>query len=174
MENELRLKRKQLGLTQTQMAKICGVSRRTYQTYEEAETRNGTYKTLLQQLEELGYCDEEDRILSIRKIKSICDEVFKKYEGVECAYLYGSYARGEATRKSDVDILVVCHGMGLNFFTMAVELENSLHKEVDLQTHEQIGDNADFLENLLKEGIKLYDKKNNPKNKYYYQTRGNR
>ena len=71
MENELRLKRKQLGLTQTQMAKICGVSRRTYQTYEETETRNGTYKTLLQQLEELGYCDEEDRILSIRKIKSI-------------------------------------------------------------------------------------------------------
>ncbi len=124
MENELRLKRKQLGLTQAQMAKACGVSRRTYQTYEETETRTGTYKTLLQQLEELGYCDEEDRILSIRKIKSICDEVFKKYEGVECAYLYGSYARGEATRKSDVDILVVCHGMGLNFFTMAVELEN--------------------------------------------------
>ena len=174
MENELRLKRKKLGLTQAQMAKACGVSRRTYQTYEETGIQNTTYKTLLQQLQEFGYDDEENSVLSIRKIKSVCDEIFRKYEGVECAYLYGSYARGEATRKSDVDILVVCHGMGLSFFTMAVELEDSLHKKVDLQTHEQVGDNADFLENILVEGIKLYDKKNNPKNKYYYQTRGSR
>ena len=90
--------------------------------------------------------------------------IFIKYPQVQCAYLYGSYARNEATTKSDVDILVVCHGMGLKFFGMTADLEEALGKEVDLQTHEQIGDNADFLENILVEGIKIYGKKNDSKN----------
>ena len=160
MENLLKEKRKQLGITQVQAAKACGVSRRTYQTYEETPIKNATYKSLLEQIEEMGYFDYERRILSIKDIKALCTMVFRKYKGVECAYLYGSYARGEATGKSDVDILVVCHGMGLDFFGMAGELEDITHKEIDLQTHEQIGDNADFLENILVEGIKIYDKKN--------------
>ena len=77
---------------------------------------------------------------------------------VVCAYLYGSYARNEATSKSDIDILVVCHGMGLKFFEMAADLEESLNKKVDIQTHDQIGDNIDFLENILVDGIKIYRK----------------
>ena len=170
MNSVLKEKRKQLGLTQAQTAKACGVSRRTYQTYEEKPVKNATYDNLLALLEEMGYLDKEQRILSIREIKSVCRFIFKKYKGVECAYLYGSYARGEATRKSDVDILVVCPPMGLDFYGMAAELEESLHKQVDLQTHRQIGDNADFLENILAEGIKIYDKKNYPKNKHYHQT----
>ena len=45
--NELREKRKELGLTQIQAASVCGVSRRTYQTYEETQNLNKTYDELL-------------------------------------------------------------------------------------------------------------------------------
>ena len=162
MDNILRQKRKQLGLTQEQAAKACGVSRRTYQTYEETNIVNTTLDKLLEQIEELY--NPDNIVYNVKTIKNICRSIFAHNPEVECAYLYGSYARGEATGKSDIDILVVCHGMGLKFFGMAADLEEALHKEVDLQTHEQVGDNADFLENILVEGIKIYDKKNHSKN----------
>ena len=52
--NELRRKRKELGLTQIQAANICGVSRRTYQTYEETNNLNKTYDELINKLNDIG------------------------------------------------------------------------------------------------------------------------
>lgn len=45
--NELRRKRKELGLTQIEAANACGVSRRTYQTYEEGNLFNDTFDELI-------------------------------------------------------------------------------------------------------------------------------
>ena len=156
MENILRQKRKQLGLTQEQAAKACGVSRRTYQTYEETNNSNTTSNALVEKMEQLS--DSKEYVYSVSSIKKICKSIFIKYPQIECAYLYGSYARNEATTKSDIDLLVVCHGMGLKFFEMTADLEESLNKKVDIQTHDQIGDNIDFLENILLDGIKIYRK----------------
>ena len=156
MENILRQKRKQLGLTQEQAAKACGVSRRTYQTYEETNISNTTSNALVEKMEQLS--DSKEYVYSVSTIKRICKSIFINYPQVQCAYLYGSYARNEATIKSDIDLLIVCHGMGLKFFEMASDLEESLNKKVDIQTHDQIGDNIDFLENILLDGIKIYRK----------------
>ena len=159
MENILRQKRKELGLTQEQAAKACSVSRRTYQTYEEKETLNATYDDIYVTLDNLRR--EKKFVHSISSIKKICRPIFKSVPEVECAYLFGSYARGEATFESDIDILVVCKPIGLRFFNMAAELDATLGKEVDLQTHRQlIGDDTSFLESVLKDGIKIYRKKN--------------
>ena len=158
MDTTLKLKRKELGLTQEQAAKACGVSRRTYQTYEETNIVNTTSDALIKKMEQLG--NSKEYVYSVNSIKKICKSVFIKYSQVECAYLYGSYARNEANSKSDIDILVVCHGMGLKFFEMASDLEEALNKKVDIQTHDQIGENIDFLENILVDGIKIYRKKN--------------
>ena len=156
MENILRQKRKELGLTQEQAAKACGVSRRTYQTYEETNTVNTTSNELIKKMEQLS--NSKEYVYSVSSIQKICKSIFIKYPQVQCAYLYGSYARNEATTKSDIDLLIVCHGMGLKFFEMAADLEESLNKKVDIQTHDQIGDNIDFLENILVDGIKTYHK----------------
>lgn len=51
------------------------------------------------------------------------------------AYLFGSYARGEADRKSDVDILVeldYSQRIGMAFFAWHMELEKLLKKKVDV------------------------------------------
>lgn len=154
--NELRQKRKDLEITQLQAANVCGVSLRTYQTYEETHNLNETYNYLLKKLDEMGVFDGSNCVVSVRYIKQVCRELFKKYPQIKCAYLYGSYARGEATGSSDVDILLVCHDMGMEFFGMAADLQEALHKEVDLQTHDQIAGNEDLLENILVDGIKIY------------------
>ena len=162
--NELKKKRKELGLTQAQAAEACGVSRRTYQTYEEQEVVNKTFEELRQKLNDLGVLDNSNYVLSLKYIKKVCTEVFSTmYPQVKAAYLFGSYSRGEATGKSDIDILVVCEPMGMEFFGIASELEDRLHKEIDLHTHRQLMRNEVFGEEVLKDGIKLY-KKESPNN----------
>ncbi len=157
MNNALKEKRKELGLTQVQAARLCGVSRRTYQTYEEKAHFNNAYDELISKLDEIGIFDGSNYICSINQIKKACKEVFQKeYKEVECAYLFGSYARGEANGQSDIDIIVVCPPMGIKFYGIAADLEEKLHKKIDLQTHRQILNEEQFLKVILKEGIKIY------------------
>lgn len=155
--NDLRQKRIELGLTQIQAADICGVSRRTYQTYEETKNLNKTYDELLNKLNEMGVLDGSNYILNTKYIKLVCNQLFKeKYPEVKCAYLFGSYARNEATGRSDVDILVMCPPIGMKFYQIASELEENLHKQVDLHSHRQLLNNEKYLEEVLKDGIKIY------------------
>ena len=155
--NELKEKRKQLGLTQIQAARACGVSRRTYQTYEEQQIVNDTFKELRQKLGEMGVLDGSNYICNVKYIKFVCKEVFSTmYPEVKAAYLFGSYARGEATGKSDIDILVVIPPIGMKYYGIAVDLEERLHKKIDLHTHRQLLESESFLEQVLKDGIKIY------------------
>ncbi len=55
--------------------------------------------------------------------------------GVEKMALYGSFAKGTCTRRSDVDILVeLTRPLGLEFVRLAFDLEKSLGRKVDLAT----------------------------------------
>ncbi len=57
------------------------------------------------------------------------------------AYLFGSQVRDEAREDSDIDILVeldYSQKIGLLFVQMKIELEELLHKKVDLVTTEGI------------------------------------
>jgi predicted nucleotidyltransferase len=58
---------------------------------------------------------------------------------VKKAYLFGSMARGEASEESDIDILVELdhtEPIGMQFFIYQSDLEELLHKKVDLVTNE--------------------------------------
>ena len=155
--NELREKRKQLGLTQIEAARACGVSRRTYQTYEEKQIMNATFEELRKRLEDDGILDGSNFICSVKYIRRVCGEVFSTmYPEVKAAYLFGSYARGEATGKSDIDILVVIPPIGMKYYGIAVDLEERLNKKIDLHTHRQLLESEPFLEQVLKDGIKIY------------------
>ena len=57
------------------------------------------------------------------------------------AYLFGSYSRREAENDSDVDILVdldYSRHIGLGFVQMKLDLEQQLHKTVDLVSSQAI------------------------------------
>ena len=100
----------------------------------------------------------ENKVLQIEYIKQVVNDLFSKsYPEIKCAYLYGSYARGEATQKSDVDILVVLDKpIGMKYFGIAADLEKQLGKIVDLHSYEQLVDNALMIKDILVEGIKIY------------------
>ena len=151
--------RKKTGLTQVQAAKMIGVSRRTYQTYEECGKIRDVYDEILAKLKEMGITDKGPALLNVRYIKTVTQKVFAKYKKVRCAYLFGSYAREEATVHSDVDIVIVASPMGLDFYGLASDLEEVLGKTVDLLSHRQLGNNDEFLARILTEGVKIYGQK---------------
>jgi uncharacterized protein len=71
--------------------------------------------------------------LDSTKIESIKN--YFKTRPVLKAYLFGSYVRGMADNKSDIDILVdldYSQKIGLQFIQMKLDLEKLLNNEVDL------------------------------------------
>jgi uncharacterized protein len=63
---------------------------------------------------------------------------------VKRAFLFGSYAREEADQDSDVDILVeldYSQHIGLGFVKMKLDIEEALHKKVDLVSDQAISKN---------------------------------
>jgi predicted nucleotidyltransferase len=54
--------------------------------------------------------------------------------GVERIVLFGSYARDEATEKSDIDLLVTMRPSFKDFFSLQDYLEKAFGKKVDLGT----------------------------------------
>lgn len=62
-----------------------------------------------------------------------------KKSGVKKAGIFGSYARGDAKKNSDIDILIQPpKGMGLKFIGLELELEEKLRRKVDLITYRSI------------------------------------
>jgi len=71
--------------------------------------------------------------LSTTEIQAIRD--YFQHKPVVKAFLFGSFAREEGMRDSDVDILVeldYSRHIGLEFVNMKLDLEDKLHKKVDL------------------------------------------
>lgn len=65
-------------------------------------------------------------------LRSMLSELEARF-GVRSMGLFGSYATGEATEQSDVDILVdVDPSIGLGFVTLAEAIEDKLGLSVDL------------------------------------------
>lgn len=145
------------GFTQAQAAKLVGVSLRSYKSYENDESKIGTikYNYMLEQLTKINLIDEEHGILTQDSIIKKCSVVFQKYN-VEYCYLFGSYAKGKAKPDSDVDLLISSDIKGLQFFALVEELRNTLHKRVDALDIRQLNNNPNLINEILKDGIKIY------------------
>ncbi|MBL0740169.1 nucleotidyltransferase family protein [Chryseolinea sp. Jin1] len=72
----------------------------------------------------------KDEIL--RTLREHLPEIKKKFPVASLA-LFGSYARGEQTEESDIDVLVEFNGdIGLEVVDLLDDLEKALHHKVDL------------------------------------------
>lgn len=97
------------------------------------------------------------KIYSIDEIKNIVTPIAAQY-GVERVFLFGSYARGEATVDSDLDFRVDKGSLrGLMALGgMYSDLEEKFNKDLDLLTTGSL-DTA-FLNRIAKEEILIYGK----------------
>ena len=105
-------------------------------------------------------------VFSIDEIKARISPIAKKYR-LNAVYIFGSYAREEATENSDIDILIDRQGSTIRgMFDMGGlynELSQSLGKSIDLVTLQTLKQKSTilrtpyFIENVEAEGIKIYE-----------------
>ncbi len=96
-----------------------------------------------------------DKIYSLDEIKAIAAPIAKQY-GVAALYLFGSYARGEATSQSDLDFRIE-KGQLRSLFQLAgmqLALESGFQKKLDLLTSQNI--DPDFLAAIQPEEVLIY------------------
>ena len=100
--------------------------------------------------------DVNPGVLTIKQIKELTLPVFRKHN-IKEVYLFGSYSRGEANNKSDVDIYCESGDIEslLDHVGVETELEEVLGKHVDMITFGSTM-NSYFKRALDKDKIKLW------------------
>ena len=149
--------RKQKKLTQIECAKYLGIPLRTYQNYETdaSKAKSMKYAFMMQKLHEYGFVDETHGILTIGQITDICNNIFSEFN-IEYCYLFGSYAKGKANEESDIDLLISTSVSGMGFYDLVESIREGLKKKVDVLNLEQLNENPDLINEILKDGIKIY------------------
>jgi len=105
------------------------------------------------------------RIYTIDEVKRLIIPILIKY-GVDKAYVFGSYARGEATPESDVDILIKRGNIKTLFELSGLfeELKEILAKSIDVLTEESFTNQPtdelakELYMEILKERTLLYER----------------
>ena len=96
-------------------------------------------------------------VYTISQIQEALSPVFSRY-GVRSAVLFGSYGKGTADEKSDIDLLVDSGLRGLRFVALLDDVQSAVKKDVDLLDvrHIQAGSRID--REIQKTGVKVYEK----------------
>lgn len=97
------------------------------------------------------------QVYTVPQLKEILAPVFARY-GVRHAVLFGSYGKGTATEKSDVDLLVDSGLRGLRFVGFMDDIRHAVGKDVDLLdvTHIEAGSSID--REIRSTGVTVYEK----------------
>ena len=92
---------------------------------------------------------------TISEIRAVVEGLAKKY-GTQRVDLFGSYARGDMTDQSDIDLRIDKGAIrGLAFAGLLGDLEDAPGAHVDLIS--TAGMDADFLQESQKEEVLLYE-----------------
>ncbi len=97
-----------------------------------------------------------DKIYSIPELKAILSPVFSEH-GVKQAVLFGSYAKGLATPRSDVDLVVDSGLHGLAFFGLLESVSTALDTPVDLIDVSQIERGSLIDREVAQSGVKIFE-----------------
>ena len=95
-------------------------------------------------------------IYTIEQIRQIALPIAAAY-GVKSMRLFGSYARGEATESSDVDLLIDRGTIRSGFVLggLYADLRDGLQKNLDMVTVQ--GADADFLSRIHQDEVLIYE-----------------
>ena len=104
--------------------------------------------------------DVSSPTLGVRRISDVVTVGCSHFPSVRRAYLFGSFARGDASPTSDVDLRLVIGDEGtFSLYDLArlkKELEDGLGRAVDLVTAAEIG-NPNLAQAIEREKVLVYD-----------------
>lgn len=97
----------------------------------------------------------DDRVYTLDEIRSIARPIARRYD-IAALYLFGSYARGEATPHSDLDFHVDRGGMRdlLELGGLYSDLEAGFDKKLDVLTTQMLP--PAFLNAIRREEVLIY------------------
>ena len=105
-------------------------------------------------------------VYTLDEIKSRVMPILEKYR-IPAMYLFGSYARGNATENSDIDFLIDTTGTDLTSLlrlgALYCDLEEEFQKPIDLVTvgaimqESTMESDVDFRNTVLRERVRLDD-----------------
>ena len=98
-----------------------------------------------------------EKVYTVPQLRAILAPIFSRY-GVRRAVLFGSYGKGIATEKSDVDLLVDSGLRGLKFVGFLDEVQRTVGKEVDLFDVAHIQAGSRIEREIRDTGITVYEK----------------
>jgi len=152
--------RKQYNVSQIEVANLLGVPIRTYIRYEQDDNYGSELKrkTMIQIINDRYEITENKGLLTSEIIKKEITLLFdNEYKGVvKFCYLFGSYAKGYATEKSDVDLCIATSLTGLDFVGLSEDIRRVLHKKIDLVRFDTLNNNLELINEIMKDGIKIY------------------
>lgn len=96
-------------------------------------------------------------IYTVPQIQTALSPVFAR-NGIKKAVLFGSYGKGAATEKSDIDLLVDSGLKGLRFIGLLEEVQTVLGKEVDLFDVSHIEPGSLIDHEIRTTGVTVYEK----------------
>lgn len=147
-------------LTQIEAALLIEVPVRTFRRYELDENYGDRLKRqkFIDIINEKCEITEEKGMLSIELIKKKLTDLFEnQYKGmVDFCYLFGSYAKGYANEKSDIDLCVSTSLTGIRVAGLAEAIRGVLHKKIDLIRFDTLNNNLKLINEIMKDGIKIY------------------
>ncbi|MCD7715264.1 MAG: nucleotidyltransferase domain-containing protein [Lachnospiraceae bacterium] len=96
-------------------------------------------------------------IYTVSQIKSILMPVFRRHN-VKWAVLFGSYGKGRANEKSDLDILVDSGLKGLKFVGLVEEVREAVDKDIDMIDVSHLEKNSEIDFEIQRTGVVIYEK----------------
>lgn len=100
-----------------------------------------------------------DKVYTIDEIKVKLAKVLQDMP-VYQVILFGSYAKKEANKKSDLDFIVDTRGtlMGFKLLELIDKIEKTFHKDIDLFEKIEIIENSKIDNEIKKTGVIVYEK----------------
>ena len=92
---------------------------------------------------------------TLEELRRVLAPVFRQY-GVKSAILFGSYAKGSATSRSDVDLLVDSGLRGMAFFGLMDSVASTLRIPVDLIDVSQVRSDSPIEREIQRSGVCIY------------------
>jgi len=164
MSQQIKTVRENLGFTQEMVSTLTGIPVKTIRNWEQEIRKPSDWavdllidRMLREKNEQTQTIDETTGVLSFLTVKKIVQQVAKDYD-VDHIYLFGSYAKGEATEYSDVDLYMESSLFGLKYFEFIENLREKLSKKVELLSNMTIKESSRIEEEIKKTGVLLYER----------------
>lgn len=100
-----------------------------------------------------------EKVYTVEEIKEILKQILKNMP-VENVILFGSYAKNEATKDSDLDFVIDTKEqlIGFKLFSLITKIEETFKKDVDAFEKSEIIENSKIDEEIKRTGVVVYER----------------